>query len=185
MVEVCFLFRSKLQRNAKRCLPLFVLGGLKYFMTYLVDYHNHVSEYGTSWNFFMTMGFVQVSHFSANQSRLKYFCFDLQLICGSLTCFTTSKSKLALGLVTAGAAEASLTKWFYSWIFKLTLIQRQKGSYFLANSEGFISLIGFSSLFFFGAYFRSLINDLASPRHLNYKAKGLKFVLEFISQLHF
>lgn len=53
----------KMSNNAQKCGPLFILGVLKYLSTRMVDYHNHVSEYGIHWNFFITMALVQVCDF--------------------------------------------------------------------------------------------------------------------------
>ncbi|KAJ2787854.1 Glucosaminyl phosphatidylinositol (GlcN-PI) nositol acylation protein [Coemansia interrupta] len=41
-------------------LPLLVLGFARLVLTESVDYQKHVSEYGTHWNFFFTLGFLPI-----------------------------------------------------------------------------------------------------------------------------
>ncbi|KAJ2596937.1 Glucosaminyl phosphatidylinositol (GlcN-PI) nositol acylation protein [Coemansia sp. RSA 1721] len=41
-------------------LPLLVLGFSRLILTESVDYQKHVSEYGTHWNFFFTLGFLPI-----------------------------------------------------------------------------------------------------------------------------
>ena len=43
-----------------RCLPLLVMGFIRFFTTKGLEYQEHVSEYGVHWNFFFTLSLVGV-----------------------------------------------------------------------------------------------------------------------------
>ena len=77
-----------------------------------------------------------------------------------------------MGLWLVACHEMVLKQWFYHWIFDLTLNQRLQGSFFLANSEGFVSSTGFAALFFLGAYVRNWINSLPWSRRTDFLRKG-------------
>ena len=139
--------RSKVTRNAYKSLPLVVLGILKYVSTQLVDYHNHMSEYGAHWNFFITLAIVQVA-------------------CGSCTCFLERKYIFVVGVMLAIGHEFSLVRLVhYSWIFNLSDSTRLQSSFWIANIEGLVSLVGYSSIFLLGSSLRPVINSLSvNPR---------------------
>ena len=48
-------------KSIKSCIPLFVLGLMRLASVKATDYQEHVSEYGTHWNFFFTLLVVKVS----------------------------------------------------------------------------------------------------------------------------
>ena len=141
--------RSKVTRNAYKSLPLVVLGILKYVSTQLVDYHNHMSEYGAHWNFFITLAIVQV-------------------VCGSCTCFLGQRPRtiFMVGVILAIGHELALVNLVhYSWIFNLSDSTRLQSSFWIANIEGLVSLVGYSSIFLLGSSLRPVINSLSvNPR---------------------
>ena len=54
-------FISPVIRSLKSSLPLLVLGIMRFISVKSSDYQEHVSEYGTHWNFFFTLVIVRVS----------------------------------------------------------------------------------------------------------------------------
>ena len=54
-------FISPVIRSLKSSLPLLVLGIMRFISVKGSDYQEHVSEYGTHWNFFFTLFIVRVS----------------------------------------------------------------------------------------------------------------------------
>ena len=152
--SIYFYSSTKWKGNFKRSMILIVLGFLKYCSTKLVDYHTHVSEYGIHWNFFFTMGIVQ-------------------LVCGTITCFMTRKSITVFSIFIGLLHEFLLHKYHYQWIFNFTAKQRFNSNILLANAEGLISLLGFSSLYFFGSII--CIKDLR--RHKDALIKSGKILL--------
>ncbi|PSN37795.1 hypothetical protein C0J52_13361 [Blattella germanica] len=53
-------FSFTMWRTVKSTIPLFILGGLRFFATKQVDYQTHISEYGVHWNFFITLAVTRV-----------------------------------------------------------------------------------------------------------------------------
>lgn len=142
---------SKLMHNVGKSIPLFVLGALKYCSVKMLDYHEHVSEYGMHWNFFITMGFVQ-------------------LVCGFVTCKFDKKYAMLIAMVIACLHEYLLVTKNYQWIFTLTKAQRTEAGLLVANAEGVVSLAGFSALFLMGAYLKSTIYSLLRAKENLVKA---------------
>lgn len=50
---------KKLEKTIKGCLPLVVLGAIRFAATNELDYQQHISEYGVHWNFFLTLAFTK------------------------------------------------------------------------------------------------------------------------------
>ena len=116
-----------------------------------------MSEYGAHWNFFITLAIVQVA-------------------CGSCTCFLERKYIFVVGVMLAIGHEFSLVRLVhYSWIFNLSDSTRLQSSFWIANIEGLVSLVGYSSIFLLGSSLRPVINSLANPKRL--KSSALVLIL--------
>lgn len=50
----------KLEKTLWSCLPLIVLGALRFTTTNELNYQQHISEYGVHWNFFLTLAFTKL-----------------------------------------------------------------------------------------------------------------------------
>lgn len=50
----------KIKNSIISSLPLFVLGFGRFFLVNELDYHQHVSEYGAHWNFFVTLALTKL-----------------------------------------------------------------------------------------------------------------------------
>lgn len=134
----------RLLENLRKSTPLLLLGALKVLSTKLVDYHQHVTEYGTHWNFFFSLAIVQC-------------------IAGSITCLANKRILPVLALAIGLSFELWLHQSnIYQWIFSLTTNQRLKSGFVIANIEGFVSLFGYLSLFLFGASLKNTIYNLKS-----------------------
>lgn len=46
---------KKVEKTVKGCLPLVILGAVRFAATNELDYQQHISEYGVHWNFFLTL----------------------------------------------------------------------------------------------------------------------------------
>lgn len=46
---------QKVEKIIKGCLPLVILGAIRFAATNELDYQQHISEYGVHWNFFITL----------------------------------------------------------------------------------------------------------------------------------
>ena len=126
---------EKLLHNFKKSIPLFILGTMKYFMTKMVDYPSHVSEYGVHWNFFITIAIIQ-------------------LFCGSLTCKIGAR-RIILALIAIviclGYEYWLQSSGTYQWIFNFNdshcVNCRVNSGFFIANAEGIVSLLGKDLIF--------------------------------------
>ncbi|KAK6338856.1 Glucosaminyl phosphatidylinositol (GlcN-PI) nositol acylation protein [Orbilia brochopaga] len=49
---------TRLQRSLRSSFALLTLGLVRLALTKTADYHEHITEYGLHWNFFMTLGFL-------------------------------------------------------------------------------------------------------------------------------
>lgn len=109
----------------KSMSPLLVLGVGRMYATWQVDYQTHVSEYGTHWNFFLTLAVIQ---FVAALSNLPVKYYGL------------------LGLLLSMGYQFALS--FLG--LESYIISAPRESLLSANREGIFSCIGFTSIFFVG-----------------------------------
>ena len=103
---------------------------MKYFLTKMVDYPSHISEYGVHWNFFITFAIIQ-------------------LVCGTLTCKIGAR-RIFLALIAIviclGYEYWLQSSGTYQWIFNFNdshcVDCRVNSGFFVANAEGIVSLLG-------------------------------------------
>ncbi|ORX72098.1 GWT1-domain-containing protein [Linderina pennispora] len=106
--------------------PILALGFIRYIMTESAEYQKHVSEYGTHWNFFFTLGFLPIF------VPLGLYVYDDLRV-----------TSMALLVLYQGAI--SLTG-FGKW---LEGADREDGLV-AANREGIFSFIGYLAMFLMG-----------------------------------
>lgn len=123
----------KLEKTLWSCLPLIVLGALRFTATNELDYQQHVSEYGVHWNFFLTLAFTKLfgtiligilPHFE----YLKYISIILLFIHESI--------------LQLGASDYVID----------ANNQVKRDNIFSANREGICSLMGYVSLYLASVY---------------------------------
>ncbi|KAJ2663150.1 Glucosaminyl phosphatidylinositol (GlcN-PI) nositol acylation protein [Coemansia sp. RSA 1200] len=116
---------SQLKAGIWAALPILVLGISRFLLTESMDYQKHVSEYGTHWNFFFTLGFLPV------------------LVPLGMSLFTDLRvTSLVLVVV-------------YQMLYSLTplgnwLEDAERTDFISANREGIFSFIGYLTMFLMG-----------------------------------
>ncbi|KAJ1799549.1 Glucosaminyl phosphatidylinositol (GlcN-PI) nositol acylation protein [Coemansia sp. RSA 2399] len=116
---------SQLKAGMWTALPILVLGVSRFLLTESVDYQKHVSEYGTQWNFFVTLGLLPIF-------------VPLGL------CLFGDLRVTSMGLVVVYQLLYSLTP-LGSW-----LEDAERTGFVSANREGIFSFIGYLSMFLMG-----------------------------------
>lgn len=134
-------FRETLTKNMRNCvqscLPLLLLGlGRLAVVEYLV-YQKHVTEYGTHWNFFITLAVVK-------------------LFTSMITSTINSQYSLYSGVWILGMHEYIMnTTDLLTWV----LSNEPRNDFFSANREGLISIPGYVGLYFIGVAIGRLIHS--------------------------
>ncbi|KAJ2055794.1 Glucosaminyl phosphatidylinositol (GlcN-PI) nositol acylation protein [Coemansia sp. S2] len=105
--------------------PLLALGVARLVMTESVDYQKHVSEYGTHWNFFITLGFLPIF-------------VPLGL------CVYSDLRVTSMALLVVYQAMLSLTP-LGDW-----LENAERTGLVSANREGILSFVGYLAIFLMG-----------------------------------
>lgn len=121
--------KGQLLRDARRSIPLLLLGSIRVIMVKGVEYPEHISEYGVHWNFFFTL------------ALLSFF----GTLCRPLARrFRYSTLGLTLSIVHQGILSYSnLGAWAISNSIPRTNLLSQ-------NKEGLTSLPGYLSIFLLG-----------------------------------
>ena len=109
-----------------KVFTVFLLGVGRFLALQTVDYHEHVSEYGLHWNFFVTLAAVWA------------------LAAGLHKCVTTPAALIAIGLTLLIGHEAMI---HLTEIDDFVLFAPREGNLFIANREGILSLPGFTALY--------------------------------------
>ncbi|PWY99824.1 GWT1-domain-containing protein [Testicularia cyperi] len=121
--------KGQLWQDAKKCLPLLVLGSIRVIMVKGVEYPEHVTEYGVHWNFFITLA---VMPFAATVSRP----------------FSRHLRYSVLGFVLSAAHQVLLSStWWQEWALSSTVPRDTLAS---QNKEGITSLPGYLAIFYLG-----------------------------------
>jgi glucosaminylphosphatidylinositol acyltransferase len=128
-VKIRLSKRAAVWGTTKRCIPLLILGLGRFVLNRRVDYHEHVSEYGVHWNFFLTLAAIQwlatLLHLAFPQPAL----FPL-----SLVIMVLYQMHLSLG----GLADYVLRA------------PRPEGHFLAQNREGVLGVAGFLCLYLIG-----------------------------------
>lgn len=131
--------RPSLPRTLLSVAPLLLLGAARTLAVKASDYQEHVSEYGTHWSFFLTLGVVLFT------SRL----FPL-----------SPRAWLPAGVGVALAYEVALSGFGLGpWVVS----QAPRDSFFAANREGIVSCAGYYALFLVGARVGAWMRSLQAP----------------------
>lgn len=143
-------FRETIKKNMKNCiqscLSLLLLGVGRVMIVEYTVYQKHVTEYGTHWNFFITLAVVK-------------------LFTGMITSTINSEYSLFSGIWILGMHEYIIsTTNLKAWI----LSDEPRNDFFSANREGLISIPGYVGLYFIGVAIGRLIHSTYRNSHREY-----------------
>lgn len=122
---------SMLFLSIKSCVPLLTLGLSRVMVIKRIDYQEHVSEYGTHWNFFFTLAAVKI--FST-------FFF----------CFVSSTYSWLVSIIVGVGYQWCLQYGLQDYILHGWDGQGSRTGLFDANREGIFSSFGYVVLYFAG-----------------------------------
>jgi phosphatidylinositol glycan class W len=129
---------SSVARAAVESAVVVVLGAIRYLLTTAVGYQQHVTEYGTHWNFFLTIGLLL---FAARALRVASWPAGVALAVGAVLVAATQWALTGA----PGVAEYVLTAPRVSWLSH--------------NREGVVSLTGFFAILLWGVESGKLLRD--------------------------
>ena len=118
-------FLATIFKMFKSVLPMLVLGSARFFMVKTVDYQEHVSEYGTHWNFFFTLGTVAL-----------------------FSCIVTPKPPIRSGLLSILIIigyQILLGSGLENY-----MLTAERVDFISANKEGIFSSVGYCALYLMG-----------------------------------
>lgn len=141
---------KKVEKTIKSCLPLIVLGAIRFAATNELDYQQHISEYGVHWNFFLTLAFTK---------------FFGTILLGIIPHFEYTKY-LAMALLFAHELILQLGVADYI-IDPNNHVKRD--NFQNANREGIFSIMGYVSLYLASVYigYRLMKQDIVSENNEN------------------
>lgn len=147
----CRMTWTKVEKTFKSCLPLVILGAIRFAATNELDYQQHISEYGVHWNFFLTLACTKffgtifigiLPHFEYIKYLAMILLFGHELI------------------LQLGAAEYVINS--DNTIKRDNLIN--------ANREGIVSIMGYVSLYLLSVYFAYRVRKVEAVSENNKKA---------------
>lgn len=124
---------KKVENTFKGCLPLVVLGAIRFAATNELDYQQHITEYGVHWNFFLTLACT------------KLFGTILLGVVPNFECIKYLATILLFAhelFLQLGAADYVIDP--NNTIKRDNLLN--------ANREGIVSIMGYVSLYLFSVY---------------------------------
>lgn len=122
---------SQLFVSVKSCVPLLTLGLSRVMVIKGIEYQEHVSEYGTHWNFFFTLAAVK--------------------ICSTIFfCFFSSIPSLLVSVVVAVGYQWCLQTGLQDYLLHSSDGKGSRVSLLDANREGLFSSFGYVALYFAG-----------------------------------
>lgn len=113
-------------------LPLLVLGVIRFLSLKVVDYHEHVSEYGVHWNFFLTLAVVRML-------SIVILCF-----------FNPARSWLISMCLALGYQYLLSVHGLREFVLTGSDGQGSRVGLLDANREGIFSSIGYLAIYFVG-----------------------------------
>lgn len=123
-----FSKRAAMWRTSKRCLPLLLLGLGRLLANRSVDYHEHVSEYGKHWNFFLTLAVIQLAATALHTVFPHKALFPLAIIV-----LVLYQMQLSVGGLSEYILQAP-----------------REGGFMRENREGVCGVVGFLCLYLIG-----------------------------------
>ncbi|TFL07672.1 GWT1-domain-containing protein [Pterulicium gracile] len=139
----------KLTLTIRKSIPVLLLGLVRVALVKGSDYHEHVSEYGVHWNFFITLGLLP----------------SIQILLHPL---------IARGWLTSLALLVALAHQVALSLFNVqgyVLADTARTSIFNANKEGIISLPGYLAIHLFGLSLGAILLP-PSPTHFRRALKA-------------
>ncbi|CAG9320979.1 PIGW [Blepharisma stoltei] len=124
---------QKIKAAMFSCLPLLLIGSLRVIVHKMVDYQEHVSEYGVHWNFFLSLGVVVVAAPFLDGSPMTRVIFSIVIM-------IFYQILLIFGLE--------------DYIFN-----GPRDNFFSMNREGILGCIGFFCIYQIGLGLKQLILD--------------------------
>lgn len=141
-------FMMECHVTAKKTFPLLVLGLMRIVLVKRFNYHEHVTEYGAHWNFFITVAAVNL--------------VSRPLI---LLCRTVAKNSYAGFSFATIVCHQVMLSYFgvYNIIQKGTKGDGSRDTLVDANREGIFSTVGYTAIYFGGVYCGRLSLKLHRP----------------------
>ncbi|XP_076624910.1 uncharacterized protein LOC143343666 [Colletes latitarsis] len=132
-----------IKQSAKSCIPLLILGFGRSIAIEIMGYQKHVTEYGTHWNFFITLAFVKI-------------------FTSSITSTIKSQYSLLSGIWILMMHEYILsTQGLKEWV----LSNSPRDDFVSANREGVVSVPGYVGLYLVGIAVGRLIHSTYYNRY--------------------
>ena len=129
--------QANLGQRAKQatlsCLPLLVMGMGRFVVHKLVDYQEHVSEYGVHWNFYMSLCSVIILSAIIN-----------------LPAFLTAGVSILLMVVYEYFLQTGLNQF---------ILSAPRDTFFNSNREGILGCLGFFTIYQIGLALKPLLTD--------------------------
>lgn len=110
-------------RTAKSTLPLLILGLMRMLLVKVINYQEHISEYGVHWNFFVTLGILPIVMHIAFMVINARHSFWVGLLLGGIYQWTLSTTSL-----------------------ETFIIAGHRKTFFAMNKEGIVSIWGYLAL---------------------------------------
>lgn len=129
-------YGSIIWKGIVKSLPLLALGAIRLVSVKLLEYQEHVTEYGIHWNFFITLGL-------------------LPILLGVLDPILNIMPRFLVAFAISGVYETLLNN---TDLLKFILrSDNRMDSFITMNKEGIFSFIGYLSIFLFGQSFGSFV----------------------------
>lgn len=129
-------YGSIIWKGIVKSLPLLALGVIRLVSVKLLEYQEHVTEYGIHWNFFITLGL-------------------LPILLGILDPILNVMPRFLVAFVISAAYEALLNN--TDLLAFILRSDNRMNSFITMNKEGIFSFIGYLCIFLFGQSFGSFV----------------------------